>query len=264
MSHHLHLKKYLLKEKRLQLLIILVLLIMLPVLLYLLDRALRLRTTAAPDATLTLELENPAGFQFNNGRWELPVGTTVPMALKLSSGSNQVENMQLNLIYNHNLVTPVTANVVCTPAVDPVNDPRLPNRWMTRKYDVLDSTGAKIAERLLVVCSGRTFDPMTAEVSDLFNPVPRNFTGTIATIPFTVNASGASVLDVVGLDATTNKSLILDYSAGTYGDGTTRPASKCCSNTDVLGGTVDLSIAGVVPTTTGDATLAVSPVTGTA
>jgi cell division septation protein DedD len=228
-------------SKRAQLWFLLGLLLVLPIGLYFLNKTIRLKSRAAPDSVLTVQPQ--ASYPKVGNVWQLPVGSVVNVDVKLESGTNQVEGIQATIQYDHTKLRPDITGNNCTPAVS-TSDPRLPNEWVNQITDVLDpGTGAKIAERMQIVCNGRTFGPPP---SSLLTPVSTNFSGTVATIPFTILATGEGTADMLNAP----ESVVLQYSG-----------SPCCGTVDVMGSSIDMQFAGVV--SSGSGAFSIVPASGT-
>src|SRR3989338_4257370 len=86
------------KEKRLQLIIVVILIVILPLLLYVLQKALQLRIRGAPSATLSLI---PRGMtQTPTVPWDVPLNSPSTMDVFLETGSNAIEAVEVVVTYD--------------------------------------------------------------------------------------------------------------------------------------------------------------------
>lgn len=251
-NKHQHLTTFDTHERRLQLLIVVVLIVLLPVLMYLLQQAFQIRIGAAPDAQLSVVPKNLTTTP--DGKWEFTVNNTIPIDIVLNSGTNSIEAVETTLFYD-----PLTVSLKGSGAVKTLDNiacsqiSPLKYTWTKSVGGIsVDSSGNESGTEtgtVTIVCS--SVPPVTQWVNNVpvYQPGTAGLTTTIATLQFRTlkTATNASISIDYNPQSPKNDSNVLSY------EGT------CCSTTDVLSRANNLTFSVVQPTQ--QATLSLSPQT---
>ena len=254
-DHSFHLNTFDVKERRLQFFVVIILLVFLPVLMYLLQRALQFGTQAAPDAELSVIPKNMSRTPGNT--WELPLNQTVPIDIVLNSGTNRIEAIEATVLYDPTVVSlkgsgtvKTLDNITCN-QVSPFKF-----AWVKKVGGItIDQNGTETGTEIgsaTVVCSAVPPVEQWQNNTPVYTPGAIGLTTTVATLTFkTLKLStNASIAIEYTPQAPKNDSAILSHEGA------------CCSTTDVLSKANNLVYN--VTAAQNSATLSLSPSTLTA
>lgn len=249
-----HLHTFELKEKKLQLITVVLLIILLPLLLYLLQQALQIGIQGAPDAQLSLV---PQGItQTVDQKWVFPLSQTVPVDIVLNSGTNQVEAVEATIFYDPTVLTLKGATGLASNNITCSQITPLKHAWVKQIAGLsVDTSGNQIGTEtgsVTIVCSAVPPIDQWQNGVAVYQPTTVNFNSPIATLRFTTlkNTTNASLAFEFTPTTPTNDSSVLQYQGG------------CCSTTEVLSAvnnlTFDVGTVSGTPTPTGP-TVTLSP-----
>lgn len=240
-----HLKTFDLKEKKLQLITVVLLIVLLPLLLYLLQQALQIGIRGEMTSELSIV---PSGISPDaSGRWVLPKGQEVPIDIVLNSGTNQIEAIEVTVNYDPTVLsligpTGYDNNKVSCNQVSPLNV-----EWIEQIGGLsADAQGNIIGTEsgtVTVVCSAVPKPPWDLGVA-IYTPTTAGYNQPVATLRFaTLKDAINSALSIEFTPTTPeNDSSVLVYEGG------------CCSTTETLSTvnnlTFDVGAGSTTPTAT--------------